>query len=64
MTFVGILLLLGHRRQSRQQLFWNLDSNLDSPLVREAMRKESKENAKCAKKMQKNNALHAMPVFT
>ena len=39
MVFTGILLLSGHRRQPREELYWSLDPNFDCPLVREAMTK-------------------------
>ena len=40
MAFTGILMLSGHRRQPRQELYWSLDPNFECPLVREAMPKK------------------------
>ena len=39
MAFRGILLLLGHRRQPRQELYWSLDPNFRCSFVGEAMLK-------------------------
>ena len=36
MAFTGILLLSGHCRQPRQELYWSLDPNFECQLVRDA----------------------------
>ena len=39
MAFTGILLLSGHRKYPRQNLYWSLDPNFECSLAREAMPK-------------------------
>ena len=39
MAFTGILLLSGHRKNPRQNLYWSLDPNFECSLAREAMPK-------------------------